>query len=131
MVSAVARKDGPSRWTCLLVAYSLKAAAPFNPMVDTWMGDDWFHNGALRQTYADYIFEQTAEKSSENKWIAPRYDAYGTWLAIGSAGTLGKALGMDQLPFWQRLTAHPAYDHYWSEQAVDKILAAHPLTVPS
>src|SRR5882757_3320537 len=37
---------------------ALKAAAPFNPMVDTWMGDDWFHNGALRQTYADYIFEQ-------------------------------------------------------------------------
>ena len=110
---------------------ALKAAAPFNPMVDTWMGDDWFHNGALRQTYADYIFEQTAEKSSEDKWIAPRYDAYGTWLAIGSAGTLGKELGMDQLPFWQRLTQHPAYDHYWSEQAVDKILAAHPLTVPT
>jgi putative CocE/NonD family hydrolase len=110
---------------------ALKAAAPFNPMVDTWMGDDWFHNGALRQTYADYIFEQTADKSSDNKWIAPRYDAYGTWLAIGSAGTLGKALGMDQLPFWQRLTAHPAYDHYWSEQAVDKILAARPLTVPT
>src|SRR5258708_30786938 len=110
---------------------ALKAAAPFNPMVDTWIGDDWFHNGALRQTYADYIFEQTAEKSSETKWIAPRYDAYGTWLAIGSAGTLGKALGMDQLPFWQRLIAHPAYDRYWSEQAVDKILAARPLTVPT
>src|SRR5450631_1984915 len=110
---------------------ALKAAVPFNPMVDTWMGDDWFHNGALRQTYADYIFQQTADKSSDNKWIAPSYDAYGTWLAIGSAGTLGKALGMDQLPFWQRLVAHPAYDHYWSGQAVDKILAARPLTVPT
>jgi putative CocE/NonD family hydrolase len=110
---------------------ALKAAAPFNPMVDTWMGDDWFHNGALRQTYADYIFEQTAEKASDLKWIAPRYDAYGTWLEIGSAGTLGKALGMDQLPFWQRLTQHPAYDHFWSAQAVDKILASRPLTVPT
>src|SRR5258708_478700 len=38
---------------------------------------------------------------------------------------------MDQLPFWQRLIAHPAYDRYWSEQAVDKILAARPLTVPT
>ncbi|HXA99909.1 MAG TPA: CocE/NonD family hydrolase, partial [Steroidobacteraceae bacterium] len=110
---------------------ALKAAAPFNPMVDPWMGDDWFHNGALRQTYADYIFAQTADKSSDDKWIAPRYDAYGTWLAIGSAGTLGKELGMDQLPFWQRLTQHPAYDRYWSEQAVDKILGARPLTVPT
>ena len=110
---------------------ALKAAAPFNPMVDPWMGDDWFHNGALRQTYADYIFEQTATKSSDDKWAAPRYDAYETWLSAGSAGALGHALGMDQLPFWKRLIAHPAYDHYWSAQAVDKILGAHPLTVPT
>ncbi len=110
---------------------ALKAAAPFNPMVDTWKGDDWFHNGALRQTYADYIYAQTASKDSEDKWIAPRYDAYDTWLAIGSAGALGKEMNMDHLPFWQRLTQHPAYDSYWSEQAVDKILAARPLTVPT
>ena len=31
----------------------------------------------------------------------------------------------------KRLTQHPAYDHYWSEQAVNKILAARPLTVPT
>src|SRR5258708_29149730 len=78
---------------------ALKAAAPFNPMVDTWIGDDWFHNAAFRHAYAAYIFEQTAEQSSETKWIAARYDAYGTWLAIGSAATLGPALGLDQLPF--------------------------------
>ena len=110
---------------------ALKAAAAFNPMVDTWVGDDWFHNGAFRQTYADYIFQQTASKSSEDNWTPPRYDAYETWLSAGSAGTLAKSLGMDQLPFWQRLIAHPAYDHYWSAQAVDKILAARPLTVPT
>jgi uncharacterized protein len=110
---------------------ALKAAAAFNPMVDTWMGDDWFHNGAFRETYADYIYEQTATKSSNDKWPAPRYDAYETWLSAGSAGALGHALGMDQLPFWRRLIAHPAYDHYWSAQAVDKILGARPLTVPT
>jgi uncharacterized protein len=110
---------------------ALKAAAAFNPMVDTWMGDDWFHNGAFRQTYADYIFQQTASKSSEVNWTPQRYDAYETWLSAGSAGALAKSLGMDQLPFWQRLIVHPAYDHYWSAQAVDKILAARPLTVPT
>jgi uncharacterized protein len=110
---------------------ALKAAAPFNPMVDPWIGDDWFHNGALRQAYADYIYAQTASKTSEDKWVTPRYDAYETWLSAGSAGALGKSLGMDQLPFWQRLTSHPAYDQYWSAQAVDKILATRPLTVPT
>ena len=111
---------------------ALKAAVPFNPMVDTWVGDDWFHNGAFRQTYADYIYMQTKEKKSDdNPWTPPRYDAYETWLAAGSAGALGASLGMDQLPFWQRLISHPAYDAYWQSQAVDKILARQPLTVPT
>ena len=29
---------------------ALKAAVPMSPMVDGWKGDDWFHNGAFRQT---------------------------------------------------------------------------------
>jgi putative CocE/NonD family hydrolase len=45
---------------------ALKAAVPFNPMVDPWMGDDWFHNGAFRQTYADYIYVQTTAKKSDD-----------------------------------------------------------------
>ncbi len=109
---------------------ALKAAVPFNPMVDTWIGDDWFHNGAFRETYADYIYGQTADKKSEKDWTPPRYDAYETWLAAGSAGALGSSLGMDQLPFWQRLTSHPAYDALWQAQAVDQILARQPLDVP-
>jgi uncharacterized protein len=110
---------------------ALKAAVPFNPMVDTWVGDDWFHNGAFRQTYADYIYGQTANKKSEEEWTPPRYDAYETWLTAGSAGALGTALGMDQLPFWKRLTQHPAYDSFWQSQAVDKILAMQTLVVPT
>ena len=38
---------------------------------------------------------------------------------------------MEQLPFWQRLSQHPAYDEYWQDQAVDRILGAKPLTVPT
>ena len=35
------------------------AAVPMCPMVDGWKGDDWFHNGAFRQTNFDYIYHQT------------------------------------------------------------------------
>ncbi len=35
---------------------ALKVAAPESPMVDGWMGDDWFHYGAFRQTNLDYIY---------------------------------------------------------------------------
>jgi putative CocE/NonD family hydrolase len=38
---------------------------------------------------------------------------------------------MEQLPFWRRLTEHPAYDEYWQDQALDRILAQRPLTVPT
>jgi uncharacterized protein len=109
---------------------ALKAAVPFNPMVDTWIGDDWFHNGAFRQTYADYIYGQTADKKSDIDWTPDRYDAYETWLKAGSAGALGASVGMEQLPFWKRLISHPAYDAFWQGQAVDKILSGQPLSVP-
>ena len=59
------------------------------------------------------------------------YDDYATFLRYGSAGAYGRAMGMEQLPFWLRLTQHPAYDEYWQDQAVDRILAARPLTVPT
>ena len=37
---------------------------------------------------------------------------------------------MEQLGFWNKVLAHPAYDSFWSEQAVDKVLGAQPLKVP-
>src|SRR5438128_1747495 len=37
---------------------ALKVSVPMNPMVDGWMGDDWFHYGAFRQQNLPYIYEQ-------------------------------------------------------------------------
>ena len=110
---------------------ALKAAVPFNPMVDGWMGDDWFHNGAFRELNTEYMFGQTASKTSEIDWSAPRYDDYEAWLTAGSAGERARALGMESLPFWKRMTEHPAYDRFWSLQAMERILAAQPLVVPT
>jgi predicted acyl esterase len=52
------------------------------------------------------------------------------FLQAGSAGELGRRRGLDQLGFWRKLTEHPAYDTFWREQAVDKLLAKRALTVP-
>jgi putative CocE/NonD family hydrolase len=110
---------------------ALKASVPINPMVDVWKGDDWFHNGAFRQEMISYVYGQTATKTSDEDWFSSGYDDYDTYLGYGSAGAYGKAMGMEQLPFWVRLTEHPAYDEYWQDQAVDKILGHKPLTVPT
>ena len=110
---------------------ALMASVPINPMVDVWKGDDWFHNGAFRQEMISYVYGQTATKSSDEDWFSPGYDDYDTFLRFGSAGAYGSAMGMQQLPFWGRLTQHPAYDEYWQDQAVDRILGSTPLTVPT
>jgi uncharacterized protein len=111
---------------------ALKVAVPIAPMVDVWRGDDWFHNGAFRQIYAlDYTYEQTATRKSDELLWRSRFDDYDTFLEAGSASEIGRRTGEDQLPFWQRLTQHPAYDAYWQQQAVDRILAGRPLTVPT
>ena len=110
---------------------ALKAAVPINPMVDTWIGDDWFHHGAFRQEMMDYIYSQTATKDSSKDWWATGHDDFSLYAGHVSAGAFGRSMGMEQLPFWRRLTEHPAYDAFWQGQAVDKLLARAPLTVPT
>ncbi|HKR77409.1 MAG TPA: CocE/NonD family hydrolase [Rhodanobacter sp.] len=109
---------------------ALKAAVPMNPMVDGWMGDDWFHHGAFRQQNMSYIYEQEASRDNKVKWWTNYHDEYDLFMHYGSAGALGEAYGMRQLGFWNKILAHPAYDAFWQQQAVDKVLAAQPLTVP-
>jgi uncharacterized protein len=109
---------------------ALKVAAPESPMVDGWMGDDWFHYGAFRQNNLDYTLEQTAVQGQAPAIPREGRDDYTNYLKIGSAGDFARHGGLEQLPFWHRLEAHPAYDAFWQGQALDKIMAATPLNVP-
>src|SRR5437660_2488760 len=59
---------------------ALKAAVPMSPMVDGWKGDDWFHNGAFRQTNLDYIHAQTTEKGEGKHFAREAYDDYTNFL---------------------------------------------------
>jgi len=109
---------------------ALKVAVPMNPMVDGWMGDDWFHNGAFRQQNMSYIYEQEATRKNDAKWWSSNYDDYDMFMQAGSAGELGRIRGLEQVGFWRKILEHPAYDAFWRDQAMDKILAAQPLKVP-
>src|SRR3984893_4860671 len=105
---------------------ALKVAVPMNPMVDGWMGDDWFHNGAFREQNMPYIYEQegTRENDPKAKWWTSHFDDYEEFMSAGSAGELGRRHGLEQMGFWKKILAHPAYDAFWSDQAMDKVLAA-------
>jgi len=110
---------------------ALKVSVPMNPMVDGWMGDDWFHNGAFRSQNMSYIYEQEATRRNEEKWWTGYLDDYDLYMNGGGAlGDLGRAHGLEQVGFWRKILEHPSYDAFWQEQAVDKVLAAQPLKVP-
>ncbi|HTT18319.1 MAG TPA: CocE/NonD family hydrolase [Candidatus Sulfotelmatobacter sp.] len=109
---------------------ALKVSVPMNPMVDGWMGDDWFHNGAFREQNMPYIYDQEATRSNTQHWWTDHFDDYDLYLEGGSAGELGRRHGLDQVGFWRKLLEHPSYDSWWQQQAMDKIIAAQPLKVP-
>ncbi len=109
---------------------ALKVSVPMNPMVDGWVGDDWFHNGAFRQQNMPYIYEQVATRNNSAKWWSSNFDDYDMFMEAGSAGDLGRSRGLEQIGFWRKILEHPSYDAFWRDQAVDRILATQPLKVP-
>jgi uncharacterized protein len=110
---------------------ALKVAAPESPMIDGWMGDDWFHYGAFRQNNIDYFVGQTTKRGDGVEVPHEGRDDYSNYLRAGSAEGFAKVQGADQLPFWRVMMEHPSYDGFWQSQALDKLIATKPLTVPT
>lgn len=109
---------------------ALKAAVPQSPMVDGWRGDDWFHNGAFRTFGFDYVLGQTVKNGGGPVPVGTG-DEFDTYLDAVSSGGFARKWGLQNLPVVRKMMEHPAYDAYWQEQAVDRILAARKLTVPT
>ena len=122
-------------WTVVMALLdphpALKAAAPQSPMVDGWMGDDWFHYGAFRNPNIDYTLSQTAQHGAGESVPRNDYDDFTAFLRAGSTGAYVRDHGLQRLPWLQRMMDNPGYDALWREQALDKLLAAHPSTVPT
>jgi len=99
---------------------ALKAISPQAPMGDTWMGDDFFHQGAFRQSYGT---EYTWEMESADSDVTPtlgRYDTYDWYLSFPTLGALAEAIHASRWPTWQRFVNHPAYDSVWRERSLPR-----------
>jgi putative CocE/NonD family hydrolase len=114
---------------------AVKAISPQAPMIDVWMGDDFFHNGAFRQTYGyDYVMGLESNKEStevsygNDKDGKPR-DGFDYFLERGSFAEDVKKSGSRMLPTWKLFLEHPSYDSYWSSRGVEHSLNA--VTVPT
>jgi putative CocE/NonD family hydrolase len=110
---------------------ALKVAVPMSAMVDGWRGDDWFHNGAFRVNTLEYIASQNTVKGRGEPLATGVYDDYEAVLRGGSVAQLARKYGLDKLNFVKKLFEHPAYDGFWQEQALDRVLSSRKLSVPT
>lgn len=97
---------------------ALKAVSEQACMADTWLGDDFFHNGAFRLSYG---FEYTAllESSNENFSFAfDRFDVYDFYLRMGALSNANAKYFHGKLPTWNEFVAHSSYDEFWKRHAV-------------
>ena len=110
---------------------ALQAAAPMNPVINTWLGDDDFHGGAFRMVGYDYYFSQDTKRGGAGNLWRGAYDDYDTFLRAGSASDFAKSRGLEQIQVVRDLHDHSAYDGYWQNQALETILPKQPQTVPT
>lgn len=103
----------------------VKAISPQAPMIDVWVGDDFFHNGAFRQSYGyDYVLglESSKEQTPVNYGKAKDGDpegGYDYFLSRGNFAGDVKKSGSKILPTWKLFLNHPAYDGTWRSRGVE------------
>ncbi|WP_263358471.1 CocE/NonD family hydrolase [Acidicapsa ligni] len=114
---------------------AVKAISPQAPMIDVWKGDDFFHNGAFRQTYG-YDYAYSLESSKEMTDVEYKdangktLDGYDYFLHRGSLIEDIRQSGVkEKLPTWQAFLEHPAYDSFWHSRGVEYHLTQ--VTVPT
>ncbi len=104
---------------------AVKAISPQAPMIDTWLGDDFFHNGAFRQSYGyDYVLSMESSKgdtevSYGKDKAGDAADGFNFFLSRGSFVEDVKKSGSRLLPTWKHFFDDPAYDLFWQNRGVE------------
>ena len=97
---------------------ALKAVSEQACMGDTFLGDDFFHNGAFRLSYA-FEYSALLETSNENySFSFDRFDLYDWYLRLGALSNANAKYFHGSIPTWNDFIAHPNYDDFWKRHAV-------------
>jgi len=100
---------------------ALKAISPQAPMGDAWMGDDFFHQGAFRQSYGlEYSWMMEASPDLSVTPSPARFDTYEWYRSFPTLGALAAAVGAEQWPTWRHFAEHPAYDSVWRARSLPR-----------
>ena len=104
---------------------AVKAISPQAPMTDTWMGDDFFHQGAFRLSYG-FEYGASLELSKDMSVPLPidTWDTYDWYRRLGPLANVDAKYFQGKIPTWSAFVAHPAYDAFWQARAVQRGLTA-------
>ena len=86
---------------------ALKVAAPESPMVDGWMGDDWFHYGAFREICWTTSSGKQPRVAKGHTVEHEGRDDYTNFLVKGSAGDFARSRAEISCPTGKRLKPIP------------------------
>jgi hypothetical protein len=100
---------------------ALKASSPQAPVTDLWMGDDFMHHGAFRQTYAHEwaVPLESAKKGGDVEFDNP--DMYQWYLPLGKMQSIAPDLAKKSHS-WKAFLEHPTWDSYWQARATNLYL---------
>jgi putative CocE/NonD family hydrolase len=97
---------------------AVKAISPQAPMTNIWIGDDFFHNGAFRETYGfDYVQQLEAQKTDVR--VESQEDTFDFFLRNVNFAGAAKSAGMSDLPTAKAFLTQPEYTKFWRDMAVE------------
>src|SRR5438309_89283 len=109
---------------------ALKAISPQAPMGDTWMGDDFFHQGAFRLSYGtEYTWSMESSSDQSEDPSPSRYDLYEWYRSFPTLAALARTVRAERWPSWHRFAEHAAYDSVWQARALPRYMSH--ATVPT
>jgi uncharacterized protein len=104
---------------------ALKALSPQALMGDTWLGDDFFHQGGFRLSYGyEYVYGVESAKGGAD----PKFDIYDMYEWYLKKGALSNFL-TPTLPTWKDFIEHPSFDNFWQSRSASHYLKS--ATVPT
>ncbi len=108
---------------------ALKAISAEATMGDVFMGDDFYHNGAFRLSYAfEYAYMMESAKKV-NLFQFDKYDTYEWYLKLGSLSNVNPKYFHGKIPTWNDFVAHPNYDDFWQNRALAKQIESRKIPI--
>lgn len=97
---------------------ALKAICEQASPADSFLGDDFYHNGAFRLSYGfEYAYQLESSKEDTN-FKFDKYDTYEWYLRLGALSNADARYFHGRLPTWNDFAGHPTYDAFWKRQAL-------------